>query len=156
MSKDINKYTCTARLTHDCKVTPTQSGRTVVSFGIAVADSRKQGETWVEYPHFFDVKMWGPHAEAFAGFHQKGSRCALAGKLCFESFERKDGSRGSKVFIEASEWSFVGSNPQEGNAGKYRDKKAGERMEATAGPAPRKPEDGDIGEALLGVDESPF
>lgn len=99
----INQVSITGNLTRQPEIRTTQSGTSVLSFGIAVNDSRKNASgNWEDVPNFFECVTFGNRATALGDILAKGMKVAIAGKLRYSSWE-KDGQKHSKVDIIAQE-----------------------------------------------------
>ncbi len=110
MAADINKVVLVGRLTRDAEQSYTQSGFALLKFGIAVNRNRKQGDQWIEEASFFDVTVWGRQGEAIASYMTKGKQVAVEGQLRQDRWEDKnDGSKRSKVVIDANNIQLLGS-----------------------------------------------
>ena len=104
----INRVSLSGNATRDAEVRQTQSGTSILSFGIAVNDRRKNNQTgeWEDYPNFVDCTMWGQRAQAIAPYINKGVKIALDGKLRYSSWER-DGQKRSKLEVIVDEIEFM-------------------------------------------------
>lgn len=102
MAGDINRVVLVGRLTRDPELRHLPSGRPVLQIGLAV-NGRQQDEAgnWVDKPNFFDVKLFGPRAEALVQYLAKGKRIGIDGRLDWSSWEAQDGSKRSKVEVVA-------------------------------------------------------
>lgn len=99
----INHVVVVGNLTRDVELRSTQSGTAVLSFGIAVNDSRKNASgQWEDVPNFFECSTFGNRATALSDILTKGMKVAITGKLHYSSWE-KDGQKHSKVDIIARE-----------------------------------------------------
>lgn len=99
----INHVLIVGNLTRDPELRSTQSGTAVLSFGIAVNDSRKNASgQWEDVPNFFECSTFGNRATALSDILTKGMKVAITGKLHYSSWE-KDGKKHSKVDIIARE-----------------------------------------------------
>lgn len=99
----INHVVLVGNLTRDVELRSTQSGTAVLSFGIAVNDSRKNASgQWEDVPNFFECSTFGNRATALSDILTKGMKVAITGKLHYSSWE-KDGKKHSKVDIIARE-----------------------------------------------------
>ena len=100
----INTCTLSGCLTSEPRQTATASGNTVVRFGIAVNDRRKNNQTgeWDDYTHYVDCTMFGKFAERMVVYLHKGVRVVVEGKLNYSSWE-KDGQRHSKLDVIVNE-----------------------------------------------------
>ena len=100
----INRVIISGNLTRDPELRSTAGGTSVLGFGVAVNDRRKNQQTgeWEDYPNFVDCTMFGTRAEKLAGMLTKGTKVCILGKLRYMSWE-KDGQKHSKVDIIANE-----------------------------------------------------
>lgn len=106
----INKVLISGNLTRDPELRSTASGTSVLSFGVAVNDRRRNQQTgeWEDYPNFIDCTMFGNRAESVSRFISKGSKVAIEGKLRWSRWER-DGQRRSKIEVIVDEIEFMSS-----------------------------------------------
>lgn len=98
----INSVSIAGRLTRDAELK--QAGYTTVcEFCIAVNERRKNRNTdeWEDVPNFFDVSIFGKYAEAVAPRLLKGTKVFVDGRLHYASWQAQDGSKRSKVTINA-------------------------------------------------------
>ena len=75
---DINNVTLVGRLTKDADIRYTTGGTAVLNFSVAVNESRKQGEQWVEEVNFFDVTLFGRMGESIHKYMAKGKQVAIS------------------------------------------------------------------------------
>ncbi len=107
---NLNRVLLIGRLTRDPETRSTQSGASVVSFGIAVNRTytkRDSGER-VEETCFVDVEAWGRTGETIARYMKKGRQIFVEGRLKFDSWER-DGQRRSKLSVVCENFQFIDS-----------------------------------------------
>jgi single-strand DNA-binding protein len=116
----INRVLISGNLTRDPELRQTASGVSVLGFGVAVNDRRRNQQTgeWEDYPNFIDCTMFGARAESVSRFLSKGSKVAIEGKLRWSQWER-DGQRRSKIEVIVDEIEFMtsrsdGQRPQGG------------------------------------------
>ena len=104
----INRVNISGNLTRDPELKATKSGTSVLSFGVAVNDRRKNQQTgeWEDVPNFVDCTVFGNRADALSRFLSKGSKVALEGKLRYSSWE-KDGQKRSKLSVTVDEIEFL-------------------------------------------------
>lgn len=99
----INHVSITGNLTREPELRSTAGGTAVLSFGIAVNDSRKNASgQWEDVPNFFECVTFGNRATALSDILTKGMKVAIAGKLHYSNWE-KDGQKHSKVDIIAND-----------------------------------------------------
>ena len=115
----INRVIISGNLTRDAELRTTASGTSVLGFGVAVNDRRRNNQTgeWEDYANFVDCTMFGQRAQAIAPYLRKGLKVALEGKLRYSSWER-DGQKRSKLEVIVDDLEFMSSrNDGQGNYG---------------------------------------
>lgn len=105
----INKATITGNITRDPELRQTQGGTSVLSFGVAVNDRRKNQQTgeWEDYPNFIDCTIFGNRATGVAPHLEKGMKVAIEGKLNQSRWQADDGTNRSKIEIIVDEIEFM-------------------------------------------------
>lgn len=100
MSKNINTVVIAGRTTKDPEIKVTPSGNAILSFSLAVNDTKKnaQGE-WEEIANFFDCVLFGERAERIAQYITKGSKLTINGRLHQDRWQAQDGTNRSRVSI---------------------------------------------------------
>jgi len=129
---DINKVVLVGRLTRDAEQSYTQSGFALLKFSIAVNRRRKQGDQWVDEANFFDVTAFGRQGEAIAAYMTKGRQVAVEGQLRQDRWEAQDGSKRSKVYIDANYVQLIGGRDSGGQGGGWNN---GPSSRPPAGPS---------------------
>lgn len=116
----INRVNISGNLTRDPELRSTQSGTSILTFGVAVNDRRRNPQTgdWEDYPNFIDCVVFGNRAEPLSRFLSKGSKVAIEGKLRWSQWER-DGQKRSKIEVIVDEVEFLSSRNQ-GQGGGYQ------------------------------------
>ena len=106
----INRVIISGNLTRDPELRSTAGGTSVLGFGVAVNDRRKNQQTgeWEDYPNFIDCTMFGARADALSRYLSKNTRVAIEGKLRWSQWER-DGQRRSKIEVIVDELEFMSS-----------------------------------------------
>lgn len=104
----INRVMVSGNLTRDPELRQTAGGMSVLSFGIAVNDRRKNSQTgeWEDYPNFLDCTLFGARADGLSRILTKGLKVAIDGKLRWSQWER-DGQKRSKVEIIVDSLDFM-------------------------------------------------
>lgn len=104
----INRVNISGNLTRDPELRATSGGTSVLDFGVAVNERRKnpQSGEWEDRANFVDCCMFGKRAEAVAKFLTKGMKVAIEGKLRYSSWE-KDGKKRSKLSVIVDEIEFL-------------------------------------------------
>lgn len=111
----INRVVISGNLTRDPELRSTQSGTSIMTFGVAVNDRRRNPQTleWEDYPNFIDCVVFGARTEFLSRVLRKGLKVVVEGKLRYSSWE-KDGVRRSKIEVIADDIDFVSPRQQSG------------------------------------------
>lgn len=138
----INHVVVSGNLTSEPRQTATPNGNTVVQFGLAVNDRRKNNKTgeWDDYTHYIDCTMFGKFAERMVVYLHKGVRVTVDGKLNQRRWE-KDGQKHSKIEVIVNE--LVPPQPQRQQQG-YQQPYA-----APSYATPQQPQQIDLADADL-------
>ena len=101
---NINVVVVAGRATKDPEVRATASGTTVMTFGLASNEGRKNQHTgqWEDYTNFIDCTMYGKRADSLANIIKKGMKLTVHGRLHYSQWE-KDGQKRSKLEVIANE-----------------------------------------------------
>lgn len=103
MARSINQTILLGRLTRDPEQRTTPSGRTVVSFGIAVDRTGQDDQA-----DFFNVTAWEKLGELVMQYLSKGRRVLVQGRLRQDSWEDKEtGKRQSRIEVVATDVTFL-------------------------------------------------
>lgn len=103
MAKSINQVILMGRLTRDPETRTTPSGKTIVSFSLAVDRGGQEDQA-----DFFDVTAWEKLGELVAQYLSKGRRCLVQGRLRQDSWDDKEtGKKRSKVEVVATDVTFL-------------------------------------------------
>lgn len=112
----INRVNISGYLTRDCELRTLPSGSSVLNFGMAVNDRRKnQNGEWEDYPNFVDCVVFGARADGLSKVLSKGMKVSLEGKLRYSSWE-KDGQRRSKLEVVVEDIEFFMGRQSDGEA----------------------------------------
>lgn len=97
--------TISGNLGADPELRFTKSGVAFVKLRVAVTDRKKQADgTWTDGDTLWmDVSAWNNLAENAAESLTKGSRVVVTGNLKPRSFEKKDGTIGTAIELEATD-----------------------------------------------------
>lgn len=152
----INRVMCTGHLTRDPELRQTASGMSVLSFGIAVNDRRKNSQTgeWDDYANFLDCTLFGARADGVSQYIHKGSKVAIEGKLRWSQWET-EGQKRSKVEIIVDNLDFMTSkqDAQPAPAQPVAPVPAADPAPVAAAPAPAQPA---VQPAQPAYDDIPF
>ena len=103
MARSINQVILLGRLTRDPEQRTTPSGRTVVSFSIAVDRAGQDDQA-----DFFDVTAWEKLGEQVMQYLSKGRRVLVQGRLRQDSWDDKEtGKRRSRIEVTATDVTFL-------------------------------------------------
>ena len=103
MARSINQVILLGRLTRDPEQRTTPSGRTVVSFSIAVDRAGQDDQA-----DFFDVTAWEKLGELVMQYLSKGRRVLVQGRLRQDSWDDKEtGKRRSRIEVTATDVTFL-------------------------------------------------
>lgn len=103
MARSINQVILLGRLTRDPESRTTPSGKTVVTFSLAVdrAGSEDQAD-------FFDITAWEKLGELVSQYLSKGRRVLVQGRLRQDSWDDKEtGKKRSRVEVTATDVTFL-------------------------------------------------
>ena len=105
----LNKVFISGNLTRDCELRATSGGTSVLGFGVAVNERRKnpQSGEWEDRANFFDCSVFGKRAESLSRILHKGMKCCIEGKLRWSQWNDKNGQKRSKVEIIVDEIEFM-------------------------------------------------
>lgn len=107
---DLNNVIITGRVTRDAELKYTHSGAVFVNFSIAVNEGIKQQDgRWEDVANFFEITLWGKQAETLARFLSKGKQVSVQGRLKQQTWQTEDGSKRSKVTINAQFIQLLGT-----------------------------------------------
>ena len=110
----INSVNIAGNLTRDVEIKQTQSGTSVMNFGIAVNERVKNNQTgeWSDRPNFFSCVCFGKRAEGLAKVLHKGQKVAISGRLRYNQWENDRGEKRSNVEIVVDDVEFMSQRNQ--------------------------------------------
>ncbi len=106
----MNHINITGRLTRDCDVRYTASGKVVASFTVAVQRPFNRDIT-----DFLDVVAWGKTAEVCGNNLSKGRRVLVEGVATINSYTDKNGQKRNRFEINAQNVEFLDYKNNGGN-----------------------------------------
>jgi single-strand DNA-binding protein len=108
----LNRVILCGNLTDDPELSYLPSGLAVCRLKLAVNERVKNpaGE-WVDRPCYIDVSAFERTAENANQYLKKGSPLLLEGRLRYETWDAKDGTKRSKHSVVADRIQFIGSRP---------------------------------------------
>lgn len=97
----LNTVSIGGNLCRNAELRATASGMSVLTFSVAVNESRKNQQTgeYEDYPNYVDCTMFGRRAESVSRYLTKGTYVALTGRLHQNRWQNKDGQNRSKLEV---------------------------------------------------------
>lgn len=108
----MNIVCLTGRLTADPELKKTQSGKSVVSFTLAV-DRDFKGADGERQADFINCVAWNQPAEFITKFFKKGKMIAIVGELRNRQYETKEGTKRTASEVIISKAEFCGNSVNE-------------------------------------------
>ena len=111
---NFNQVILIGNLTRDPALSYLPSQTPVIDIGLAVnrewkdKDGNKKQETC-----FIDCRAFGKSAETINKYVKKGDPLLVSGRLCFEQWDGKDGTKHSKHRIMIETFQFLGTSKSE-------------------------------------------
>jgi len=103
MSKSINQVILMGRLTRDPEQRSTTSGKSIVSFSIAVDRGGQE-----DAADFFNVNAWEKLGELVMQYLSKGRRVLVQGRLRQDRWDDKEtGKKQSRIEVTATDVTFL-------------------------------------------------
>jgi len=128
----VNKIMLMGNLTRDPELRQLPSGTAVCDFGMATNRIYKTaGGEEKQETVFVDCTAFGRTAEVIAEYCPKGRALFVEGRLHFETWEDKNGSRRSKLSVIVEQFQFVGS--RDGGEGPAAESTAAQQRELPLG-----------------------
>lgn len=119
-----------ARIGQDAVLRRTPNGDAVLNVSLAFNYGRK-GDDGKRPTQWVDGSMWGNRAEALAPYLLKGQAVAVTlEETHIETYQRSDGSPGSKLVGRIAQIDLAGGKPESGG-------ERAQQQERAAGPAQR-------------------
>lgn len=103
----MNKVILSGRLARDVVVRYTPSGKAYARTSIAVDRRSKEKSA-----DFFNLTAWEKTAEIMEKYLKKGSKILVDGRLQFNQYEDKDGTKKSSVDVIVDSFEFMDAKSQ--------------------------------------------
>jgi single-strand DNA-binding protein len=105
----INRVVLIGRLTRDPELRTLPSGTTVCGLRIACNTRKRDADTYVERPNYFDINVYGGPAETVGEYMRKGSRVGVDGRLEWREWETSEQQRRQAISVVADTVQFLDS-----------------------------------------------
>ena len=110
---NYNRIILVGNLTRDPALSYLPSQTAVVDFGLAVNRKWKsQDGQQREEVLFIDCRAFGKGAEVINQYVKKGSQLLVEGRLTFDTWDGKDGTKHSKHRVTVDNFQFVGGRDE--------------------------------------------
>lgn len=110
----INSVTICGNLTRDAELRATGNGLQILSFTVAVNDRRRNAQgQWEDVPNYVPCTLFGERAEKLAGYLVKGIKVCVTGKLHYQSWQAKDGTKRHELKVNVSDLDFMQRREQQ-------------------------------------------
>lgn len=110
----INSVTICGNLTRDAELRATGNGLHILSFTVAVNDRRRNAQgQWEDAPNYVPCTLFGERAEKLAGYLVKGIKVCVTGKLHYQSWQAKDGTKRHELEVNVSDLDFMQRREQQ-------------------------------------------
>ncbi len=156
---NVNKVILIGNLTRDPELRYLPSQMAVCDVGLAVNRTFKnaKGEKQEEVT-FVDVTFWAKAAELIKQYMTKGKPIYIEGRLKYDTWEGKDGTKKSKLTVVAEEFQFLGGRSESGApSGNSRPAAAGAgRVAEDFAPTGASYGAAESGQAFPAEDDIPF
>ncbi len=113
----LNRVTLVGRLTRDPELRTTTTGKSVVSFSIAVQKRIKPQNPSDPDADFFRVTAWNQTAEFVSNYLTKGRLVAVDGRLESRKFQDKEGANREVVEVVADNVNALDRPREDGGEG---------------------------------------
>ena len=112
----LNTVSIGGNLCRNAELRATASGMPVLTFSVAVNESRKNQQTgeYEDYPNYVDCTMFGRRAESVSRYLTKGTYVALTGRLHQNRWQNKDGQNRSKLEVTVDNIHFESRGERDG------------------------------------------
>lgn len=109
---NINRCELSGNVTRDGELKATRGGTSVLLFGLAFNDRKRNaaGE-WENVPNFIDCVIYGKLAESMEQYVTKGQKVFIAGRLHYSSWD-SDGQKRSKIELIVDTIDLAGGRKQ--------------------------------------------
>lgn len=114
--RGLNTVSIGGNLCRDAELRATASGMAVLTFSVAVNESRKNQQTgeYEDYPNYVDCTMFGRRAESVSRYLSKGTYVALTGRLHQNRWQNRDGQNRSKLEVTVDNIHFESRGERDG------------------------------------------
>lgn len=119
MSAGFNRVTLIGNLTRDPHSKALPSGLTLCEFGLAINRRYKAAGEDRDEVCFVDCTAYGKQADVIQEFCKKGRSLFVEGRLKYESWDDKSGSKRSRLTVVVENFQFLGGRDDAGTASEH-------------------------------------
>lgn len=106
----MNTINLTGNICNDLELKSTQSGKSVLTFNLAVKRPFSKDTT-----DFIPLVVWEKNAEYLSRYGKKGSRIAVSGKLTTRKYQDKDGNNRTAFEVVCDSVEIMDSKSDQGS-----------------------------------------
>lgn len=112
----LNTVSIGGNLCRNAELRATASGMAVLTFSVAVNESRKNKQTgeYEDYQNYVDCTMFGRRAESVSRYLSKGTYVALTGRLHQNRWQNEYGKNRSKLEVTVDNIHFESRGERDG------------------------------------------
>lgn len=122
----LNTVSIGGNLCRDAELRVTVSGMAMLTFSVAVNESRKNQQTgeYEDYPNYVDCTMFGRRAESVSRYLTKGTYVALTGRLHQNRWQNNGGQKRSKLEVTVDNIHFESRGERDGRYAQQQESSA--------------------------------
>jgi len=112
----MNKFIGIGRLTRSPELRYSQSGTAICNFTLAINRRYKKEET-----DFINCQAWQKTAELIANYLDKGSQCAIEGRIQVRNYENQEGKKVYVTEVVVEQVEFLGKGQKKEQQDEWED-----------------------------------
>lgn len=122
---DFTNVTVCGRIGKNIRHHEIPSGKTKVTFSVAVSRRRKVGEEeWQSKTTWVPCEGWNYIADQMKQYGIPGSRITVNGEYNIDNWVDGEGQKHSKHYVNVNRLNIVNTNNNDGTSGDYRNRKS--------------------------------
>ena len=135
--KGLNSVSIIGNLGNDPEIRYSASGNAIANISLAINESKKDGENWIDHVEWVRAVAFGRTAEVIKDYIHKGDAIHIIGRMQTRSWDDKDGKKNYSTEIVINNLIMLGGDSTPG------------RSREVAPPAPAAPTNHPISEDSL-------